>query len=162
MTKRVFSQTFGVVGAIIEKDGKFLLVKEAHAATMDKGKWNQPAGWIEVGESPIEAIKHEVKEETGFDFTPTHVLGILSLVRKDIASRRGIPHAIKIIFLGEIKESSQEHNKDEISEIRWLTPEKIEKMDLKTLRDLDIKKEIKDYLAGKKYPLDIITHTISE
>jgi len=164
MAKRVFSQTFGVVGAIIEKDGKFLLVKEAKAAKMDKGKWNQPAGWIEVGESPIDAVKHEVKEETGFDFTPTHVLGIYSLVRKDIASERCCytPHAIKIIFLGEIKESNQEHIKEEITEIRWFTPEEIEKMDLKTLRDLDIKKEVKDYLAGKKYPLDIITHTISE
>ena len=162
MIKRVFSQTFGVVGAIIEKDGKFLLVKEAKAAKMDKGKWNQPAGWIEVGESPIEAIKHEVEEETGFDFTPTNVLGILSLVRKDIASSRGIPHAIKIIFLGEIKETSQKHDQGEISEIRWFTPMEIEKMDLKTLRDLDIKKAVKDYLAGKKYPLDIITHTISQ
>lgn len=28
MTQRVFSQTFGVVGAIIENNGKFLLVKE--------------------------------------------------------------------------------------------------------------------------------------
>lgn len=161
MTKRVFSQTFGVVGAIIEKDGKFLLVKEE--GTTDKGKWNQPAGWIEVGESPIEAIEHEVLEETGFEFTPTHLLGIYSLVRKDIETpERGLPHAIKIIFIGEIKESDQEHNKDEISEIRWFTPEEIEKMDLKTLRDLDIKKEVKDYLAGKKYSLDIITHTISE
>jgi len=160
MAKRVFTQTFGVVGAIIKKDGKFLLVKEGH--TMDKGKWNQPAGWIEVGESPIEAIKHEVKEETGFEFVPTHVLGIYSLVRKDIASGRGLPHAIKIIFLGEIKESGQEHDKEEITEIRWFTPEEIEKMDLRTLRDIDIKKEVEDYLAGKKYPLDIITHTKSQ
>lgn len=162
MAKRVFSQTFGVVGAIIERDGKFLLVKETRKSKMmDKGKWNQPAGWIEVGESHIETIRHEVKDETGFEFTPTHVLGIYSLLRKDIVSARGIPHAIKIIFLGKIKASGQ-HQTDEIDEIRWFSPGEINKMDLSTLRDIDIKKEVRDYLAGKKYPLDLITHTVSE
>ncbi len=160
MTERVFSQTFVVAAAIVEQDGQFLLVKEAKPP--DRGKWNQPAGWIEVGESPIEAIKHEVKEETGFEFKPTAVLGIHSLVRKEKASERGIPHAIKILFIGEIKESSEKYKEDEISEIRWFSPDEIEKMDLKTLRDLDIKKAVNDYLAGKKYPLDIITHTISQ
>jgi hypothetical protein len=32
MAERVFTQTFGVVGAIIEKDGKILLVKETKAS----------------------------------------------------------------------------------------------------------------------------------
>lgn len=162
MEERVFSQTFGVVGAIIEKDGKFLLGKETKHVKRDQGKWSHPAGWIDVGEDPISAVKREVKEETGLDFTPTHVLGIYSLVRKDIESERGIPHAIKILFIGNYKESEHQHDKDEISEIRWFAPEEIEQMDLKTLRDLDIKKAVKDYLAGKKYPLDIITHTISK
>jgi len=35
-------------------------------------------------------------------------------------------------------------------------------MDLNTLRYADIKTMVKDYLAGKKYPLDIITHTIQK
>ena len=68
MAERVFTQVFGVVGAIIEKEGKILLVKEA--GTHDKGKWNQPAGWIDVGEDPIEMVKRELKEETGLDFNP--------------------------------------------------------------------------------------------
>ena len=46
--QRVFTQTFGVVGALLVRDGKILLVKEA--GKMDNGKWNQPAGWPEVGE----------------------------------------------------------------------------------------------------------------
>ena len=38
MSKRIFTQTFGVAGAIIEKDGKVLLVKEGE----DKQKENLP------------------------------------------------------------------------------------------------------------------------
>jgi len=61
--KRVFTQTFGVVGAIIEKEGKILLVKETKKVA--KGLWNHPAGWIDVGENPFEAVKREVNEKVG-------------------------------------------------------------------------------------------------
>ena len=72
--QRVFTQTFGVVGAILEKDGKILLVKEVKEEA--KGQWSHPAGWIEVGENLIESIKREVKEESGYDFKPTHIIGV--------------------------------------------------------------------------------------
>lgn len=99
MIQRVFTQTFGVVGAIIEKDGKILLVKEAKA-TSDKGKWNTPAGWIDVGESPLEAVKREAEEECGYAFTPTNILGIYSNVRKDLVKfGESIRHPIKIILI---------------------------------------------------------------
>ncbi len=77
-TKRVFTQTFGCASAIIEKNGKFLLVKEANKG-LDTGKWNHPGGWIEVGESPIETVIKEVGEETGHGFTPTGVLAFIHL-----------------------------------------------------------------------------------
>lgn len=156
--KRVFSQTFGVVGGILEKNGKILLVREAKEGP-DKGKWNQPAGWIDIGEDPIEAVKREVEEETGLKFRPTHILGVYSLVRKDLTP---IHHPIKIIFVGDISDEKTGELHDDVSEVKWFTLEEIEKMDLKTLRDVDIKKMVKDYFAGKRYPLELITYTISE
>ena len=157
MAQRVFTQTFVVVGAIIEKDGKILLVKELKESAKDK--WNHPAGWIDVGENPIDAAKREVKEETGYDLVPTNVLGLYSIVGKEIGIMK---HAIKIIFTGKISEERGEFMKDEIGETKWFTPEEIEAMDSNTLRDLDIKQMVKDYFSGKRYPLDLITHTVSE
>ena len=155
MTERVFTQTFGVVGAIIEKDGKFLLVKEKKAVAKDK--WNIPAGWIDVGENPQEAAVREAKEETGFDFQPTNILGIYSL-SKETGVEAG-HHPIRIIFIGTINDKQGEYWTDEIAETKWFTPEEIENMDLNTLRDLDIITMVKDYLAGKKFPLNVLTHT---
>lgn len=161
MSKRVFTQTFGVAGAIIEKDGRILLVKEGFKGP-DSGKWNQPAGWIEVGEDPLEAVKKEVKEEAGLDFEPTGLIGVYSLHRQDLKQELGAtPHALKFIFRGKIIGGELKHDGEEIAELGWFSPEEIETMKIDVLRDLDIKKEVRDYLAGKSYPLDIIKHTVS-
>lgn len=159
---RVFTQTFGVVGGLLEKDGKFLLVRESQRKGPDNGKWSHPAGWIDVGENPVTGGKREVEEETGVRFTPTAVLGIYSLVREDIEKElNAVAHAIKIIFIGEFTDSDGSLH-DDVTEIRWFTPEEIESMDNKTLRDLDIKQMVRDYISGKKYPLSIITHTVAK
>ena len=165
MAKRVFTQTFAVAGALIEKDGKIFLVREAAQAgspikNADAGKWNQPAGWIEVGEHPVDAVKKEVKEETGYDFTPTHILGVYSLFRKDVEKQIGTTlHPIKIIFTGIIR-GEPETLSDDVTETRWFTKEEIDAMDVSTLRDIDIKQEAADYFAGIRYPLSLVRHAV--
>lgn len=157
-----YSQTFGAAGAIVEKDGKILLVKEKKETAKDE--WNHPAGWIEVGEDPIYTVKKEMAEETGFQFEPTHILGIYSYHEKKLKERFNItPHPIKIIFLGKITGRAEDKFlASEIAEVKWFSPEEIEAMDKNTLRDFDIKIIIKDYFAGKKYPLGLLSHTVSE
>ncbi len=160
---RVFTQVFGVVGAVIERGGKFLLVKENQPTHPDHGKWNQPAGWIDVGENPLIAVAREVKEETGYEFTPTHLLSVSSLVRKDqTAHFNATPHALKLLFIGTIAKEPVSKIEEDVSETKWFSPAEIEAMDSKTLRDVDIKRLVKDYLAGARYPLVLLRHTIAE
>ena len=52
-------------GAIIEKDGKILLVKRKFPPRV--GDWCFPAGFMEYEESPVECCIREIKEETGLD-----------------------------------------------------------------------------------------------
>ena len=159
---KTFSQTFGAAGAIVEKNGKILLVKEKKETA--KNEWNHPAGWIEVGEDPVYTVKKEMAEETGFQFEPTHILGIYSYHEKKLKEKFGItPHPIKIIFLGKITGRVEDKFRaDEIAEVKWFLPEEIEAMDKNTLRDSDIKTIVKDYFAGKKYSLDLLLHTVNE
>lgn len=157
--KRVFTQSFGVAGGIIERDGKFVLVREAQG--IEKGKWNHPAGWIDVGENPVVAAKREVQEETGYVFEPKQLLGVYSLVRADLTAILGSPpHAIKLIFTGDFSDTPVASPDNDIAEVKWFSPEEIEAMDATTLRDLDIKQMVRDYLAGKRYPLEVVAaHT---
>ena len=50
-------------GALIEKNGRLLLLQRAHDPF--KGAWNLPAGYCEVDESPPQTAAREVLEETG-------------------------------------------------------------------------------------------------
>lgn len=51
--------------AIISKNRSILLVKRKFEPAA--GTWCLPGGFIEYGESPLEALKREVFEETGLD-----------------------------------------------------------------------------------------------
>ena len=61
------------VAAVIEQDGKFLLVEEE---TADGVMFNQPAGHLEDGETLLDGVVREVQEETAYRFTPTGLLGV--------------------------------------------------------------------------------------
>jgi 8-oxo-dGTP pyrophosphatase MutT (NUDIX family) len=162
MVKRVFTQTFGVVGAILEKDGKVLLMREASSGKgIDSGKWSHPAGWIDVGEDPIVAAKREVLEESGYELEPTALLGVYSLVREDAKEALGIaPQGIKLIFIGKLLNKVPHELSEDSAETKWFTPEEIYKMDSNTLRDVDIKQMVKDYFKNQSFDLSSITHTV--
>ncbi|MFH1564591.1 MAG: NUDIX domain-containing protein [bacterium] len=160
---RVFTQTFGAVGGLIEKDGKIALVQEAIMGKPDDGKWNHPAGWLDVGEDPIAGAKREVEEETGFIFIPTAVLGIYSIVRKDIEKQlNGTMHPIKIILIGDVKTDNPKQTFGETTDLKWFAPEEIYAMESSKLRETDIKQMVKDYFNGKRYSLDLIHHFVQK
>ncbi len=54
------------VGAVVHDDGgRLLLVRRAHAPAA--GRWSIPGGRVERGESDAQAVRREVREETGLD-----------------------------------------------------------------------------------------------
>ena len=44
----------------------------------------------------------------------------------------------------------------------YFTQAEIEAMDPRTLRDVDIKHLVRDYLVGTRYPLAILHHAVAE
>ena len=60
-----------VAAVIHDRAGNLLLQEKASGEG-----WSLPAGAIEPGETPQEAIVREVMEETGLAVTPTEILGV--------------------------------------------------------------------------------------
>lgn len=57
----------------IERDGEYLILKRNQEPF--RGMWDLPGGFVEMGESPAEAVIREVREETGLAVVPTSVIG---------------------------------------------------------------------------------------
>jgi ADP-ribose pyrophosphatase YjhB (NUDIX family) len=80
-----------VRGAVFREDGALLLVRER-----SDGGWTVPGGWVDIGESPSEAVAKEVHEESGYIVRATKLLAVLD------RDRHGHPpsaHQVYKLFL---------------------------------------------------------------
>ncbi|WP_153109312.1 NUDIX hydrolase [Propionivibrio limicola] len=138
------------VAAVIERDGKFLLVEEQ---TEEGVRFNQPAGHLECFEALTEASVREALEETGYHFVPQYLVGVYNWrhERKDITY-------LRFAFGGDISGHDIDRPLDDgIIAARWLTLDEIRANQAQHRSPL-ILRCIEDWLDGKRYPLELITH----
>jgi 8-oxo-dGTP pyrophosphatase MutT (NUDIX family) len=145
------------VGAIIEKDGKFLLVEEHTSQGL---RLNNPAGHLEPAEDLLQGCTREVLEETAFDFTPTALLGVYltsypqhnDALHGDLRER---PHYLRLAFVGELGAFHPERALDAgIVRTLWLTPEEIRLAG--NLRSPTVLQCMEDYLRGQRHSLALL------
>jgi ADP-ribose pyrophosphatase YjhB (NUDIX family) len=74
----------GVDGAVFNEQGHILLVKRS-----DDHTWCLPCGWAEVGLTPQENIKREVREETGLEVEVKTLIDVISFAPRP----PGRPHS---------------------------------------------------------------------
>ena len=138
------------VAAVVQRDGKFLLVEEETDAGL---AFNQPAGHLEPGESLVAAVEREVLEETAYHFKPTHLVGIYNWRHpaKDLTY-------LRFAFAGELRGWEAERKLDDgIVGARWLTLDEVRATQERHRSPL-VLRCIEDHLAGKSYPLDLLVH----
>ncbi len=139
------------VAAVVQRDGKFLLVEEETEAGL---AFNQPAGHLEEGESLIDAVAREALEETAYHFKPTHLVGIYNWTHptKDDATY------LRFAFAGELRGYEAGRPLDDgIVAARWLTLDEVRATQGRHRSPL-ILQCIEDFMAGKKFPLDLLVH----
>jgi 8-oxo-dGTP diphosphatase len=70
-------QRLGAYGIVRDPGGRILLVRAAEHLSV-AGRWFLPGGGVEHGETPGDALRREVEEETGLVIGPVSLLGVLS------------------------------------------------------------------------------------
>ena len=136
------------VAAVVERDGRFLLVEEETA----RGRlFNQPAGHLEPGESLLDAVAREALEETAYTFKPTALLGVYQYP----SQADGVTY-LRFAFAGEITGHDPARRLDEgIVRAAWLAPDEIRR-DAARHRSPLVVRCVEDYLAGRRYPLEVL------
>ena len=110
------------VAGIITNNSKILLTKRSRLI-IEGGKWCLPGGQIKFKETPEQAVKREIKEETGLTAKKTRFLFYFNevLVKIDL-------HSVVLVFLVDV--SGKIKTNWEVSEAKWLTKQEIKKLDI--------------------------------
>lgn len=138
-----------VVAAVIEQDGRFLLVEEE----TDAGpRFNQPAGHLEDGESLLDAVRREVFEETAHHFEPEALVGVYRW-RHPVKGHT----YLRFAFLGRVTGHEPDSPLDAgILRAVWLTAEELAAQASRHRSPL-LQRCVDDYQAGRRYDLDLLS-----
>ena len=148
MTKKQRWKPAATVAAVIEHDGRFLLVEEE---TADGLKLNNPAGHLDAGESPLQAVVRETQEETARPFAPEAFLGVFM-------SRHRQETYLRLAFCGRVGDAVPGQALDEgIVRTLWMSREELLACSERHRTPL-LMACIDAYLAGQRLPLEAI-HT---
>jgi 8-oxo-dGTP pyrophosphatase MutT (NUDIX family) len=136
------------VAAICERDGRFLVVEEE----TDEGvRLNQPAGHLEPDEALVQGVVREALEETAWSFAPRCLVGIYRWQHP----ANGVTY-VRFAFAGDALAHDPARALDHgILRALWLTVDEL-KAQASRHRSPLVLACIQDYLAGRRFPLDLI------
>jgi len=117
----VAGQRIPCVGAVIKDDaGRLLLIKRGHEPAA--GRWSIPGGRIEAGESDVDALVREVREETGLEVAAGRLLGAVQ--RPGLAGAVvDIRDYLAVVTGGELAAG------DDAADARWVPAAQLALMD---------------------------------
>lgn len=136
------------VAAIVEREGRFLVVEEQ---TSDGIRINQPAGHLESGESIVDAVVRETREETAWLFQPKGLVGVYRWPhpQKDITY-------IRFAFAGDVSQHDPQQALDSgIIRALWMSYDDL--LDCRQEhRSPQVLSCVNDYLKSNIVPLDFL------
>jgi 8-oxo-dGTP pyrophosphatase MutT (NUDIX family) len=140
------------VAAVVEHDGRFLLVEEH---TPEGLRLNNPAGHLDAGESPLQAVVRETLEETACPFEPEALLGVYLARFQRPVSGEDITY-VRFAFRGRVGAPLPGRTLDTpIVRTLWLTPEEL-LASRERHRSPLVWRCVQDHLAGRRFPLALL------
>lgn len=108
-----------IVGILVERDGKILLVQEKKPEVY--GQWNLPAGHKDEAESEKETAIREGYEETGFNLRIGDKIGTFPLQGNKQMH----------VYKAEIISGQINFDKTELLDVSWFTKEEVKNLNLR-------------------------------
>jgi 8-oxo-dGTP diphosphatase len=123
------------VGGVIVDDGKVLLIRRAKEPSL--GQWSIPGGAVEVGEKLKEALRREIREETGLEVCVGEIVEVLDRIVPDAAGNVEY-HYVLVDFACAV-ESGDLRPSSDVGDARWARRQELPRFGLRpdTLRVIE-------------------------
>jgi 8-oxo-dGTP pyrophosphatase MutT (NUDIX family) len=139
------------VATVVVRDGRLLVVEEMAGGRL---VLNQPAGHLEPDEALLDAARRETLEETGWTVAPTAFIGAYQWKSPGAEGR----HYLRLAFAADpVSHDPGQPLDDGIARALWLTPAELQAEHARHRSPL-VWQAVADFLAGRRYPLDALTH----
>ena len=136
------------VAAVVEQDGRFLMVEERISGRL---VINQPAGHLEDGESMLDAVVRETREESAWRLKPEALVGVYLWRNPD--NGRSF---LRFAFCGSVDDHRPAQPLDTgIVRALWMNHEQLLAQPGR-LRSPLVLRCLEDYLLGKRQPLSTV------
>jgi len=130
------------VSAVVEQDGKFLIVEERSSGVVVV---NQPGGHIEAGEAPEHAVVREALEEAGCQIKVSELLGAYLWIQPQTRQQ-----FLRIVYTAELLSQDTKRQLDDgIYAVHWYSVADLRHRQ-KDLRTPVVLRCVEDYLAGTR------------
>ena len=106
------------VSAAIFRDGKVLVVRRARNPALNL--YTLPGGAVEIGETLLQAVSREVREETSLEVEPVALAGQREVIARD-GQGRVERHFVILCFAARWRSGEAVLN-EELDDARWLNP----------------------------------------
>ena len=108
------------IGAIVIHDRALLMVQRANDP--GKGLWSLPGGRVEQGEYLADALRREVREETGLEVEIGELAGILEVPGNDL-------HYVILDFHATVDSSIEPTPGTDASDVGWVPLDQVATLD---------------------------------
>jgi ADP-ribose pyrophosphatase YjhB (NUDIX family) len=105
----------------LPEDGEGRVLLARRAIEPEKGKWDVVGGFLEEGEHPLDALRREIREETGLEAEPGEYL-------TTTVDRYGegdeAPYTLNLVWRARVS-GGRPRPADDVDELRWFAPDEL-------------------------------------
>ena len=114
------------VGGVVIANGRVLLIKRGHPPL--QGEWSIPGGTLELGETILEGVQRELREETGLEVRVLDLIEVFERVFRDDAGRTQY-HFVILDYVCEAV-SGEAHAGSDVTDVAWVSEPDLERYSL--------------------------------
>jgi len=115
------SQPIVGVGGVIIANGRALLIKRGRPPL--EGQWSIPGGLLEIGETLMEGVRRELREETGMEVHPLELIEVFERIELD-GSGKARYHYVVLDYLCRATGGEPVAGSD-VTHVAWARPEEL-------------------------------------